>query len=557
MTPPTYPEHARKDLIAYYCMEFGLSEHLPIYSGGLGILAGDILKAAKDAELPMVGIGIFWSEGYCHQVRDERGQPRDGWLPTPRGALRPTGVEVSVRIRDRDVAITAWRVDSFGNAPLYLLEPVDPHDRWVSRRLYGGNADDRVAQEILLGVGGVRVLRALGLDVSLHHFNEGHAVFAGIELLRERMARGANLHDALADVERHCIFTTHTPVPAGNEVHEIGRLEYQGLTNHTITTDVLQQIGGSPFEMTPAALKLASQANAVAELHGRTAQGMWAHVRDAAPIHAITNGVHLPTWQCREIARLHDEGAGDGALWAQHMVNKQALIDEIGIRTGVHLDPDILLIGFARRAATYKRATLVLQDLEWLTPLMDDGAFQIVFSGKAHPADEKGKALIRRIHEISQRFPHRIVFLDDYDMETGRLLTRGCDVWLNNPRRPNEASGTSGMKAAANGCLNLSILDGWWDEGCEHLVNGWGFGDRLDAYDEGDDHRDLVALQKAITEWVLPTYADRARWVEMMRASIHTAETRFGARHMISRYETLMYGPVMDALHHHRAQVAG
>jgi starch phosphorylase len=534
--------------VAWFCMEYGLDERLPIYAGGLGILAGDLLKAAHDRDAHVVGVGIFWSEGYTRQQLDDRGRPQDCWCPTPRGALRPTGIDVSVRIRGHDVRVTAWRVDAYGNAPLYLLEPIREEDRWITAKLYGGESDDRVAQEILLGVGGVRVLRELGIDVALYHFNEGHALFAGIELVRERVHDGASWEQAVAEVRRRVLFTTHTPVPAGNEVHPLDRLEANGLTSWEVPRDRLRELGGDPFEMTPAALRLASRANAVAELHGRTAQRMWAHVPDAAPIVAITNGVHMGTWQDAGIREAVARG-DDAGLQARRDEVRATLRREIHLRNGVDLDPRSLVIGFARRAATYKRATLLLRDLEWLMPHLSTGRFVLVFAGKAHPRDQGGKALIHDIADVARRLPEHVVFLDNYDMQLGRLLTTGCDVWLNNPRRPMEASGTSGMKAAANGVLNLSILDGWWDEGCEHGVNGWAFGDRRDAHTEEDDRADLHDLQEVLLQDVLPTWEhDRARWTAMMRASIRTAETRFSADRMLRSYEELMYRPALADL---------
>lgn len=542
-----------QDAVAYFCMEFGLDERFPIYAGGLGILAGDTMKAAHDQQRQMVGIGIFWGEGYTIQTLDEHGHPRDAYVPTPRAALRPTGVEVFVYIRGKEVLVTAWRLDAYGNAPLLLLEPVSQGDRWISKRLYGGDADDRVAQEILLGVGGVRVLRALGIDVALYHFNEGHALFAGVELLREHLRQGLSEDEAIQRARKRVVFTTHTPVPAGNETHPMDRLLAQGVACDHITRDLLHRLGGDPFEMTPAALKLAVSANAVAQLHGATAREMWKHVPNAPTILSITNGVHMPTWQDDGIRAAAQAGDAD-ALWRRHQQVKQDLIDEIALRNGVRLDPDVMLIGFARRAATYKRATLVLRDLHWLLPLLAQHKFQIVFSGKAHPRDEGGKALIQEIAEAARHHPNAIVFLDNYDMKLGRMLTRGCDVWLNTPRRPKEASGTSGMKAAANGILNLSILDGWWDEGCDDGVNGWQFGDRRVATNDDDDRADLADLQRVLTEQVIPAYEapGRPRWMAMMQASIASSEVRFSAGRMVEDYVTQMYQPAIQALHEDR-----
>ncbi|MCO4747319.1 MAG: alpha-glucan family phosphorylase [Proteobacteria bacterium] len=527
--------------VAYFCMEFGLHQDFPIYAGGLGVLAGDLLKAAGDQGRPLVGIGIFWNKGYTVQTLDEGGNPVDAFVPTPRDVLEPTGVEVTVNIRGKDMAITAHRVTAFGNAPLYLLEPVDLEDRWVAQWLYGGDDDDRVAQEVLLGVGGVRVLQALGIPVDLHHFNEGHALFAGLELIRQKMAEGLSFEDARLAVRDSVVFTTHTPVPAGNEVHPVDRLLAQGADVGVLTREQLVSLGGDPFEMTPAALRLCRSANAVANLHGETARIMWERVPEAATIHSVTNGVHMPTWQDRDLSALRS--GPSAALWDRHMSLKRSLLDGIEALNGVRLDEDVLLIGFARRAATYKRANLVLRDLNWLEPLIRANKIQIVFSGKAHPRDEGGKDLVREIARMSREYPKHIVFLQNYGMELGALLTRGCDVWLNTPRRPQEASGTSGMKAAANGILNVSILDGWWAEGCEHGVNGWQFGDGYEG--EGADAHDERALHQVMDTHVLPTfYEDRDRWLTMMASAIETAEAKFSAAGMLARYDEVLYGEI-------------
>jgi glycogen phosphorylase len=523
--------------VAYFCMEFGLDAALPIYSGGLGVLAGDIMKAACDQDRDFIGIGIFWGEGYTVQTLDANNEPVDSYVPTPRDVLEPTGARATVRIRGADIPITAYRVSAYGSAPLYLLEPLNPEDRWLSKRLYSGDGDQRVAQELLLGVGGVRILRALGLPVHTYHFNEGHALFAGLELVSEAMGRGRSFAEARSEVKAQVVFTTHTPVPAGNEIHPLERLLEQGADLGRFSREQLAAIGGDPFEMTPAALRLSRSANAVARLHGETAQGMWAHVEGRAPIHTITNGVHLPTWQDRSMAI----ASTDEDIWSRHLALKRELLRLITALNGVKLKEDALLIGFARRAATYKRATLVLRDLEWLEPLIAANRVQIVFSGKAHPRDEGGKDYIREIARMATVYPNNIVFLQNYDMQLGAALTRGCDVWLNTPRRPKEASGTSGMKAASNGILNVSILDGWWAEGCEHGVNGWQLGDGYEG--EGADEHDLAALKLVLSEAVLPTYyEDRERWVGMMRAAIETATERFSAARMVNSYYALLYG---------------
>jgi len=533
-------DHTDDDKVAYFCMEYGLDPALTIYSGGLGVLAGDILKANHDQQRNLVAIGIFWDEGYTHQRLDAQGQAQDHYEKTSRERLEPVAAEVSIEIRGEQVPLRAWLMRAYGNAPLYLLEPVSgEHRALYTAHLYGGDDDDRVAQELILGVGGVRLLRALGEDIGTYHFNEGHALFAALELLREQMAEGMGLEAAHAAVREQVVFTTHTPVPAGNEVHPIPRLLAQGVGLGVFSHEQLATLGGDPFEMTAAAIEVSRGVNAVAELHGRTARQMWSHVPGGSEILSITNGVHLPTWQDREISRLAADGSDDQLL-ARHQQLKEHLVDEVARRCGSRFDPGSLVIGFARRAATYKRATMVLRDLQWLLPLFKSQRLQIIFSGKAHPRDTEGKAMVAELARVATEHSDNVAFLQDYDMELGALLTRSCDVWLNTPRRPKEASGTSGMKAAANGLLNLSILDGWWDEGCEHGVNGWQFGDGFQG--DGQDEHDLCALQATLTSAVLPTfYDDRPRWVGMMRAAIRTAEERFSAARMVNRYHSELY----------------
>lgn len=529
--------------IAYFCMEYGLHHSMPVYSGGLGVLAGDIVKAAHDQQRNFVAIGMFWGEGYTIQTINNDGTTVDTYAPTTREFVEPTNIRVPVTIRGKSIDVTAYKVKAFGCCPLYLLEPVDPEDRWITKRLYGGDDEDRVAQEVLLGVAGVRFVQALKQkqsgETSTYHFNEGHALFGAFELMNQKMALGAEFKQAWKETKAEVVFTTHTPVPAGNEIHPIDRLFRQGADLGRFSREMLTEIGGDPFEMTPAALRLSRAANGVAALHARTAKEMWAHVDGAPNIIPITNGIHLPTWQSKTLSKAAQEGESV-ALWQKHQSLKLRLIDEIEQRNGVRLKEDALLIGFARRAATYKRAALIFTDLEWLEPLLKDGRLQIVFSGKAHPKDTEGKAVVAKLVSMAARYPHAVVFLENYEMRLGALLTRGCDVWLNNPKRPREASGTSGMKAAANGVLNVSILDGWWDEGCQHGVNGWQFGDGYQG--EGADEHDLAAMQRIISDEVLPTYYDnRETWISMMIASISSAERLFSARRMVNRYFEELY----------------
>ncbi len=538
--------------VAYFCMEYGLDPSFTVYAGGLGLLAGDHMKSVGDLRLPVTGLGLLWDEGYVEQRIDGDGHPVDHYPRTSRDGLEEVGVTIEVTVRGKHVPCRAWRVRRFGAGELYLLEPIHADDRWITQRLYGGGEEDRLAQEIVLGVGGVRLLRALGIDPDVFHFNEGHAVFAGLELLRENRFGGTTLVERLARLRPHVVVTTHTPVAAGNEVHGLDVMRRMD-ADLGFTDAELTEIGGAPFSMTVAGLRMARIANAVAQLHGETARVMWQGVKGAAPIVAITNGVHVPTWQDARVraalAPGKDEVHQSQELWAAHLAMKAELCDLVRARTGVELAVERPLIGFARRAAGYKRADLVLGDEERLERLLREGGVQIVYAGKAHPRDSGGKALVSRLVAASRRWPGQVVFVENYDMTVGAALTRGADVWLNNPRRPLEASGTSGMKAAMNGVLNVSILDGWWPEGCEHGVTGWKIGDpdpSDDAFDDEGaariDSRDRELLYGVLEREVLPTFhGDRARWVRMMRASIAMSAWRFSSDRMVEEYVTRLY----------------
>jgi starch phosphorylase len=517
-------------------MEYGLHEEFPTYAGGLGVLAGDFMKSAGDLGLPVVGIGLRWGEGYTVQRIGPDGYPVDEWQESRPDFLTDTGARCRVRVGTREVECRVWRVGRYRIAPLFLLEPTDPRDRWITRRLYDTRPDCRLAQEMLLGIGGVRALRALHLPVDVYHFNEGHAVFAGLELIADRMEAGLEFREAWQETRPRIVFTTHTPVPAGNEIHALADILRLGAHCDLVPSE-LRAIGGDPFNMTEAGLRLARRANAVAQLHGETARAMWAHVRDHAPIVAITNGVHVGTWQDPAVAAARD----DEALLVAHAVLKRRLLAEVQARTGVRLDPAVLTLGFARRAATYKRADLVLRDRERLAALLERRRVQLVFAGKAHPADHEGKRVVAELVASARRWPEAIVFLENHDMGLARLLTRGADVWLNTPRRPMEASGTSGMKAAMNGVLNLSVLDGWWPEGCRHGVTGWAIGDASEVPDP--DGRDVQALYDVLEREVLPAYAEPARWARMMRAAIDMAVERFSSDRMVREYYARLYTP--------------
>jgi starch phosphorylase len=520
--------------VAYFCMEFGLHESFPIYSGGLGVLAGDFIKSAHDLKLPVVAVGLKWERGYCVQRIGSDGQPYEEYPSFDSTFLKEARVRVRVRVRGEEIPCVVWIADQFGNVPLYLIEPYRAKDRWITHRLYEAGTDVRIAQEMLLGIGGLRALDWLGIPITTYHFNEGHAVFAGIERIAGLMESGLGFQEAWAEARRSIVFTTHTPVKAGNEEHSLRDLRRMGACLQLSGAE-MRAIGGDAFNMTVAGLRLARAANAVSALHGETARAMWSAVTDAAPITHVTNGVHPGTWQSERIR----DAASDDALWKARRTLKQDLLARIAEQNGVRIDPEHLLIGFARRAAGYKRSDLILREPQRLARLFAEHPVSIVFSGKAHPQDMGGKAIVARLARAAQEYPGRIVFLENYDLAVARLLTRGADVWLNNPIRPLEASGTSGMKAAMNGVLNLSILDGWWAEGCEHGVNGWAIGDAT----AGDDAQDLEHLLATLERDVMPAWKDRSRWLAMMRASIRTGMERFSSHRMVREYFEKLYAP--------------
>ena len=530
--------------VAYFCMEYGLDTSMRTYAGGLGILAGDYLKGAKDYNVPLVGLGLKWKQGYTDQKIGKDGRPYDSYYNYDYDFLKDTGIKVTVKIRQRDVVCKVWELDKFGNAPIYLLDTDIPEneDAWITGQLYGWFGEERIAQEMVLGIGGVRALRALGYEAEVYHFNEGHAIFAGLELIREKLEKGFTFKEAWEASRDEIVFTTHTPIVQGNESHTLDRLMYMG-ANNGLTIEQMIELGGAPFNMTVAALRLSRISNGVAQLHKETSNKMWEHIEDKSDIIGITNAIHLPTWVDDSMIKAAENSED---LWENHMKNKEALIDFVHERNGVKLAADKLLIGFSRRAAPYKRSNLIFTDKAIIEPLLREGKIQIVFSGKAHPLDDTGKKIVENIVAMSKEYPNSVVFLENYDMTIGRMLTRGSDVWLNNPRRPLEASGTSGMKASMNGVLNCSILDGWWPEACNHGVNGWQFGDGksvddFNTLEELDEH-DLRALYKVLLEEVLPTYYDnREKWVEMMKNSILSTKEYFSVKRMLEEYYSKMY----------------
>jgi len=527
--------------VAYFCMEFGLHEEFRIYSGGLGILAGDILKAAKDGGYPVVGIGILWRQGYNKQFIDNEGKVYDCFTEYRYDFLEDTGVEVKVKIRGKQVRAKVWLCSRYGNAPLYLLDTniPDNNDRLLTGQLYGWFSEERAAQEMILSIGGLKALEALGIHPDIYHFNDSHPVLAGIELVSRKMDKGMCFDEAWEETRKQIVFTTHTPVKAGNEEYEHELLRYIG-AYRGLTYGQMLKLGGDPFSMTAAGLRLSAMTNAVSVLHCNTAKEMWKDINNASEIIPVTNGVHTGTWQDERIASsVNDEKS----LWQAHMAAKKELLDEIYVRNGVRLDENTLVAGFARRAAPYKRHDLIFKDIRAIDKLFKNKKLQIVFSGKAHPNDLAGKEIVDNIYRLSRRYPENVVFLADYDIKIGKLMTRGCDIWINNPIKTMEACGTSGMKAAMNGVLNLSIPDGWWPEMCIHGENGWLI---ESCENEKDlDGRDFKAMYRVLNNEVIPLfYNNRESWIKMMKKSIEMSQQKFSAERMLEEYYRLMYIPV-------------
>jgi starch phosphorylase len=581
-----------RPLVAYFSAEYGITESLRIYSGGLGVLAGDHLKSASDLGVPLVAMGLLYRQGYFRQELNPEGRQRESYpvadfhdLPL-RAVGRPDGSPLRLRVPfpGRQVAVRVWRAD-VGRIPLYLLDTDIPEngaeDRRLTSRLYGGDQTMRIAQEILLGMGGFRALREMRVQPRSYHMNEGHSAFLGLELVRERMQEeDRTLDDAMEAVRREGVFTTHTPVPAGHDRFPAELME-RFLTPAAASLGLdmpgLMDLGrvnpgaeDEPFTMTVLALRLADQVNGVSALHGAVTRRMWKElwphrkVHDV-PIGHITNGVHLPSWVHPEIADAYGVAPGDlglddrrpepdpRRLWDVRQRRREELVSYVARVTGARFNPGALTIAFARRFATYKRATLLLSDLDRLAALLADPGrpVQILFAGKAHPRDEGGKALIRRIVEVSRdpRFRDRLTFIPGYGIDVARQLVQGADVWLNNPRRPMEASGTSGMKAAANGVLNVSILDGWWDEAWQSSLRedaapiGWAIGEGAEAATpEAADARDLEALYSVLKGEVVPTFYDRgadgfpAAWADRMVQSIRQVAPVFTTHRMVRDY---------------------
>jgi starch phosphorylase len=603
--------------VAYFSAEFGLHESLPIYSGGLGVLAGDHIKSASDLDIPLVGIGLFYGQGYFLQRLNQSGWQCEEYLQTDvnqlpmQPAIGQNGEPVVVEIQTRGSAIRAkvWRV-KVGRCDLLLLDSNvagnAPEDLETTSRLYGGDARTRIRQELLLGVGGFRALKAMGISPGVLHLNEGHSGFAVFEAIRNRMQEeGIDFNQAASQIPREVVFTTHTPVPAGHDrfnqdliEEHLGPLRDQLGISH----DNLMGFGreyptdhGEQFCMTVLGLKLSRRVNAVSSLHGEVSRAMWKCLypgkpEDAVPIGHITNGVHVPSWLAPQMCRLYDRHLGvgwqdhsgsaktweaietvdDGELWETHLSLKSQLLEFVRRRAreqaerrkepqetlsklGKVLSPDALTIGFARRFATYKRANLVLADIQRLAAMVNDPKrpVQFVFAGKAHPHDEPGKRVLQQIAEMMRnpKFSDKFVFVEDYDINVGRHLVQGVDVWLNNPRRPLEASGTSGQKVVLNGGLNLSVLDGWWAEAYDGL-NGFAIGGgRTHSNFDVHDSRDGEDLYRVLRDELIPLYYSRDRdglprgWIRRMKRTIRTLGWRFNADRMVMDYTLKGYIP--------------
>ena len=598
--------------IAYFSAEFALHQSLPIYAGGLGVLAGDHCKEASDLGLPLIGVGFMYPQGYFHQTVTPEGWQREvyerlNWAEAPiEPAVTPEGQPciIAVPLGNRSVLVSVWRV-RLGRVKLYLLdtdlEENAPWDRELSARLYGGDRETRVQQEIILGIGGVRVLKAMGSTPTVWHLNEGHAAFVVLQRIRDLIEHGESFESALADVRRTTVFTTHTPVPAGHdafpfnlvETHLAGAWGTLGSYRDKFMALGEYDNGSGPmFNMTALALRTAGATNAVSQLHGHVTREMWAPIwpgvaEDHRPVRAITNGVHVPSWLSAEMTALfdaylpsnwrddHDNPAiwesvadiPDEALWTARNALRNYLFAFIRERArqrwkeehvsaarvvaaGTLLDPNALTLGFARRFTGYKRPELIFHNPDRLLQILNAARrpVQIVFAGKAHPADETGKHHLQQVYRraIDPMFGGRIAFVDDYDLHVAHFLVQGCDVWLNNPRKPLEASGTSGMKASLNGVPHLSIGDGWWAEGFTG-DNGWLIDPKVTGDQDATDAADAEAIYQLLEREVVPTFYDRdargipRRWLAIVRRAIVSVTPRFSARRMVKQYAEDLY----------------
>jgi len=608
----------QKKTIAYFSAEYGLHHALPVYAGGLGFLAGDYLKECSDLGVPSVGIGFMYPEGYLLQ----RVTP-DGWqagacerLDRENAPVRRLRDEdgnpllVEIPLLNREIYVEVWKVQ-VGRTDLYLMDTaVDANEPWnrsISDRLYTGDPEQRLRQEIVLGIGGVRILKALGIEPSVLHLNEGHPAFAILERIREKVDSGLGLDEARETVKKTTVFTTHTPVPAGHDKFSFALMEkYFGsyLRNLGMNREEFFELGLDPrdpasgFNMTAFALRMAAHRNCVSNRHQEVTIQMWRHLwpdlpEEDIPIDYVTNGIHVPTWIDRRLGNIifnqylgrdwlekHDnpliweliDEIPDEVIWKQHGRMKKALINKIKDRArmkwrdpesdsrtimafGTLLDPEALTLGFARRFASYKRATLLLRNPDRLRNILTDPQrpVQIIFAGKAHPDDQQSKLLLQQVFcaAADKRFEGRIAFVEDYDQYLAQYLVHGVDIWVNNPRPPMEASGTSGMKASLNGVPQLSVFDGWWVEGYNGN-NGWGFEGAEGASDDVRDDRDAEALYEILEKEVIPLYYrvdDKGvprGWVKVMKEAIKVAGPNFTSRRMVKEYTEKFYRPAIE-----------
>jgi starch phosphorylase len=563
----TYETLPNSGYVAYFSMEIAINPSMPTYSGGLGVLAGDTLRSAADLGLPLIAFTLIHRKGYFQQHLDQAGLQTEEiqpWDPAKYCTEEPARVTVS--IEDRVVTIRAWRYDLQGSSghivPVYLLDTdVDENSGWdrgLTDHLYGGDTNYRLQQEIVLGMGGVRMASALGFRANVYHMNEGHAALLTLALLERQLGGGALGVTTEADIEqvrRKCVFTTHTPVPAGHDRFSTEQTARILGSDRTIRLEKLGCFRDGFLNMTLLALRFSRYTNGVAMQHAKVSRQMFPEFT----IGSITNGVHATTWMSEPIQKLLDEhvpawrlddlylrnaiDVPEPAILDAHSRAKEALLAEVASRTGLVFNPQVLTLGFARRAATYKRGTLMFTQPERLQKIAESaGGLQIIYAGKAHPQDEPGKALVQKVIENAAKFSNdrlRVVYLEDYAWDLGALLTAGVDVWVNNPRRPFEASGTSGMKAALNGVPSLSILDGWWIEGCIEGVTGW-------AIEDGaNDEEEANALYSKLESAVVPTYLDvPEKWARLMRNTLAFNGSYFNTHRMVKQYVSNAYYPM-------------
>ncbi len=615
-----YPNE-KNDVIAYFSAEYGLDETVPIYSGGLGILSGDHLKSASDLGVPLVAVGLLYKNGYFHQKIDKFGNQQSIYkdidlmhLPiSPVNDEKGDELKVLLKLPSKNLYLKVWQIN-VGRVKLYLLDSDIPENtdemyRNITLRLYGGDQEMRMQQEIVLGMGGVNLLRTLGLDPNIYHMNEGHSSFLLIEVIKNIIKEKKVSFDIARDItSAKTVFTTHTPVPAGNDIFPMNLIEkyFKGYwTKLGIDKDTFLHLGTKPndsleagFNMGILALKIAGKKNGVSKLHGAVSRELFGDVwpeiaPNESPITYITNGIHTCTWLAPNLKELYNkylipywqdsiqiqdtwkkiDNIPDEKLWSEHLKRKEKLLNLVKENVtnrmranGVSyeeineivskLNPNALTIGFARRFATYKRATLIFRDLERITQILnnENRPVQLIFAGKAHPADKEGQDLIRYIHEISMKpqFKGKIFVLENYNIGIARYLVSGVDVWLNNPRRPMEASGTSGQKASVNGVINFSVLDGWWAEGYDSK-NGWTIGtnDEYESYEIQDD-ADSTSIYNVLEKKIIPTYYDKdkngisSKWLRIMKNSIISTGGRYSTSRMVSDYTDKLYMPLIN-----------